>query len=80
MPPLSSFQGNRTGTFTYTIPGLQAGGAYLTVVLFFADTHAHPVGQRAFNVSLNYTPVLGNFDIRVVGQCRHRLDRKNVAI
>jgi len=47
---------------TYTIPGFNAGAEY-TVTLYFAETYLTSSGGRIFNVSINGTTVLSNFDI-----------------
>ena len=47
---------------TYTIPDLTPGGSY-QVRLYFLDWYFTKVGQRAFNVAINGTSVLSNFDI-----------------
>jgi hypothetical protein len=47
---------------TYTIPDLVPGGAY-QVRLYFLDWYFTRVGQRVFNVAINGTTVLSNFDI-----------------
>src|SRR6185437_4537162 len=60
--PQAVYQSNRYGNFTYTIPGLTASGAY-TVRLHFAEEYWTAAGQRTFNVSINSTQVLTNFDI-----------------
>jgi hypothetical protein len=49
-------------TFTYTILGLTAGSSH-TVRLHFAETYFTTAGSRVFNVSINGTQVLTNFDI-----------------
>ncbi|HLQ51519.1 MAG TPA: malectin domain-containing carbohydrate-binding protein, partial [Terriglobales bacterium] len=49
-------------TFSYTIPGFTAGSSH-TVRLHFAETFWTAAGQRIFNVSINGTQVLSNFDI-----------------
>jgi len=49
-------------TFSYTIPGFTAGSGH-TVRLHFAETFWTATGQRVFNVSINGTQVLTNFDI-----------------
>jgi hypothetical protein len=49
-------------SFTYTIPNLTAGNSYL-VRLHFAELTWTAAGQRVFNVAINGTPVLTNFDI-----------------
>ncbi len=60
--PQAVYQTNRYGNFTYTVPDLTASAAY-TVNLHFAETYWTAAGQRIFNVSINGTQVLSNFDI-----------------
>ena len=47
---------------TYTIPDLVPGGAY-QVRLYFLDWYFTQTGKREFNVAINGTAVLSNFDI-----------------
>jgi hypothetical protein len=49
-------------SFTYTIPGFPAGSTQ-QVRLHFAETFHTTAGSRVFNVSINGTQVLANFDI-----------------
>jgi beta-glucanase (GH16 family) len=60
--PMQVYQTARIGGFTYTIPGLVAGSSH-TVRLHFAETYWSTAGSRIFNVSINGTQVLTNFDI-----------------
>lgn len=63
--PISVYQTKRTtdgDTFTYNIPNLESGHRY-TVRLHFADDQSWHVGQRVFNVSINGSSVLSNFDV-----------------
>ena len=60
--PMAVYQTERFGNFTYTIPGL-APGASFTVRLHFAEFFWTMTGQRVFNVVINGTQVLTNFDI-----------------
>jgi trimeric autotransporter adhesin len=60
--PASVYQTERRGSFTYTLPGLTAGGTY-TVNLHFAETYWKAAGKRLFNVSINGASVLSNFDV-----------------
>jgi len=53
---------NGVTSFTYTIPGFTAGTNYL-VRLHFCETFFTTTGSRVFNVSINGTQVLTNFDI-----------------
>lgn len=67
--PAAVYQSDRWGAMTYTFPNLVVGHTY-TVRLHFAEVYfgtGNPggggVGSRKFNVSLNGTQVLTNFDI-----------------
>ncbi len=60
--PMTVYQTGRIDNFTYTIPGFAAGSSH-TVRLHFAETYFSTVGARVFNVILNGTKVLTNFDI-----------------
>jgi hypothetical protein len=60
--PMAVYQSERAGTFTYTIPGLVAGSSH-TVLLHFAEFYWTAAGKRVFNVAINGTTVLSNFDI-----------------
>jgi len=52
-------------SFTYTFPGLVAGAPY-NVRLHFAEIYFTSAGRRRFNVAINGTPVLSEFDIVAV--------------
>jgi hypothetical protein len=56
------YQSERFGDFTYTLPNLTPNANY-TVYLHFAEIFFNAVGQREFNVLINGTQVLTNFDI-----------------
>jgi beta-glucanase (GH16 family) len=60
--PQAVYQAERYGNFTYTFTGLTAGTTY-QVRLHSAETYWTAVGQRRFNVAINGTQVLTNFDI-----------------
>ena len=60
--PAAVYQSARQGTVTYTIPGLTAGTGY-TVRLHFAELYFSAAGDRVFDVAINGTAVLTNFDI-----------------
>ncbi|MFZ1011354.1 MAG: malectin domain-containing carbohydrate-binding protein [Candidatus Sulfotelmatobacter sp.] len=60
--PAAVYQSARQGTVTYTIPGLISGASY-TVRLHFAELYFSAAGNRVFNVAINGTTVLSNFDI-----------------
>jgi hypothetical protein len=60
--PQAVYLSNRYNAPTYTIGGLTAGTSY-TVRLHFAETYWTAAGKREFNVSINGTQVLTNFDI-----------------
>ncbi|MFO0847306.1 MAG: malectin domain-containing carbohydrate-binding protein [Gemmataceae bacterium] len=54
--------GANGGGFTYSIPGLNPGASY-TVRLHFAEIVYQVTGQRQFDVDINGTRVLTDFDI-----------------
>jgi hypothetical protein len=56
------YQSAHVGNFTYTIPGFTAGSGH-TVRLHFCETYFSTKGSRTFNVSINGTQVLTDFDI-----------------
>jgi fibronectin type 3 domain-containing protein len=60
--PMSVYQHGRYGNMTYTIPNLTPGATY-TVRLDFVEYYWSGPGQRVFNVAINGTQVLSNFDI-----------------
>ena len=63
--PAAVYQSKRTtggDTITYNIPNLESGHKY-TVRLHFADDISNGTGQRMFNVSINGSSVLSDFDV-----------------
>jgi hypothetical protein len=60
--PQAVYQNERFGNVTYTIPSLVASAKY-TVRLHFAELFQTASGKRVFNVAINGTTVLTNFDI-----------------
>jgi hypothetical protein len=60
--PQGVYLTERYGTFTYTIPNLKPGALY-TVRLHFSEDYWSSAGQRIFDVAINGTQVLSNFDI-----------------
>lgn len=60
--PVAVYETARQGVFTYTIPGYVAGSVH-TVILQFAELYFPSPNSRKFNVSINGTRVLTNFDI-----------------
>jgi hypothetical protein len=61
--PQQVYQTERYGNnFSYVIPNLTAGDQY-SVILDFAEIYYNAAGQRQFNVSINGTSALSDFDI-----------------
>ncbi len=60
--PAAVYQSERFGNFTYTFNGLTASAPY-TVRLHFAEIYFTSSGSRLFNVLVNGSQVLGNFDV-----------------
>ncbi|HVU18608.1 MAG TPA: malectin domain-containing carbohydrate-binding protein [Candidatus Didemnitutus sp.] len=74
--PAAVYQDVRwNASFNYTLGGLTAGSSYV-VRLHFVELSFTAAGQRTFNVAINGTNVLSNFDIfAAVGQ-NHALERE----
>jgi len=60
--PAAVYQSSRQGAVTYTLPGLIAGTNYI-LRLHFAELYFTAAGDRQFNVAINGSTVLTNFDI-----------------
>ncbi|MEJ0091848.1 MAG: family 16 glycosylhydrolase [Limisphaerales bacterium] len=60
--PQAVYQTERYGTFTYTFGGLTPGISY-KVRLHLVEYYWNNANARAFNVAINGTPVLTNYDI-----------------
>lgn len=60
--PMGVYQYGRAGVTTYTIPKLVAGSQH-TVLLHFSENYFSAKGKRVFNVAINGTTVLSDFDI-----------------
>ena len=60
--PMAVYQSARVGNFSYTVSGFTPGSSH-TVRLHFAETFFKTTGSRTFNVSINGTAVLTNFDV-----------------
>jgi hypothetical protein len=69
--PAAVYQTGRTGNFTYTIPGFTAGSSHV-VRLHMCETFFNTTGSRTFNVTLNGTQVLTNFDIRAMAGAQNK--------
>jgi endoglucanase Acf2 len=62
VPPQAVYQTGRSGVSTYTIGGFTPGSGH-QVQLHFAEIVFTAARQRAFNIIINGTTVLSNFDI-----------------
>ena len=71
VPPQAVLQSQRYGAFTYTMPGFTAGSTH-TVTLYFVENYVTAAGQREFNVVLNGTQVLTNFDVYATSGAQFR--------
>ena len=69
--PQAVYQGERYGAVTYTLPSLTAGASY-TVRLHFAELYWTATGKRKFNVAINGTTVLSNYDIYSATGARYK--------
>jgi hypothetical protein len=69
--PLSVYQHERYGTFSYTVSQLTASKAY-TVNLHFTEDFETAAGRRLENVSINGAQVLSSFDIFGATGAQHK--------
>jgi fibronectin type 3 domain-containing protein len=77
--PAAVYQSVRWATsFNYTLSGLTAGTSYL-VRLHFVELTFTSAGARTFNVAINGTSVLTNFDIYATAGQNHALVREFTA-
>lgn len=60
--PQAVYASERFGQFTYVFPNLTPGASY-TVRLHFAEIYWSSAGQRSFNVAINGSQVLSQFDV-----------------
>jgi hypothetical protein len=60
--PEAVYQSERYGNITYSFPNLTPGTSY-KMRLHFAEVYWTAAGSRVFNVAINGTKVLSNFDI-----------------
>jgi len=75
--PAAVYQSERWGTFSYALPAPTLGACL--VRLHFAEVRFAP-GGRQFNVAINGTQVLTNFDISAVGGLDTAVVRDFVAV
>jgi fibronectin type 3 domain-containing protein len=64
-------------SFTYTITGLTSGSSYL-VRLHFCELSFSSAAQRVFNVAINGTNVLSNFDVFATAGAQNKAAVKEV--
>jgi hypothetical protein len=69
--PETVYQDERYGAMTYTIPGLVAGTLH-RVRLHFCENYFTAAGQRRFDVAVNGTPILDDFDVFAAAGAAHR--------
>jgi mannose/cellobiose epimerase-like protein (N-acyl-D-glucosamine 2-epimerase family) len=69
--PQAVYRAERYGTSTYTLPGLVAGSQY-NVRLHFAELYWTATGKRKFNVLINGTTVLSNYDVYAATGARYK--------
>jgi len=60
--PAAVYQSQRYNNHSYVVPGFTAGSLHV-VRLHFAETHWTAANKRKFNVSINGTQVLSQFDV-----------------
>ncbi|MGH9563566.1 MAG: malectin domain-containing carbohydrate-binding protein, partial [Terracidiphilus sp.] len=79
VPPATVLQSQRYGSgssFTYTMPGFTSGSSH-TVTLYFVENYVTGSGQREFNVLLNGTQVLSNYDVYAAAGGQYKAVQKS---
>jgi hypothetical protein len=76
--PMGVYQHGRAGVTTYTIPKLAAGSQH-TVLLHFSENYFSAKKMRVFNVAINGTTVLTNFDIYATAGAQYTALEKTFA-
>jgi Malectin domain/Carbohydrate binding module (family 6) len=77
--PAAVYQDVRwNASFNYALPGLTPGASYI-VRLHFVELSFTAAGQRVFNVAINGTTVLSNFDIFAQAGQNHALVEQFIA-
>ena len=69
--PQAVYQTARIGDFSYDLGGFTPGSGH-SIRLHFAETYFATAGSRTFNVSINGTQVLGNFDIYATAGAKNK--------
>lgn len=69
--PQDVYRSERYGNSSYTFPGLIPGSMY-TIRLHFAELYWTSTGKRSFNVTVNGTTVLSNYDIYAETGARYK--------
>ena len=77
--PQAVYQTSRIAPFTYTLTGLQANATY-SLDLHFAETFFTAANQRVFDVAVNGTTFLHNFDIFAQAGANHALVQSTTAV
>jgi hypothetical protein len=73
--PADIYQSARTGNFSYTVPGFTPGSSH-SARLHFAELIYDAQGARTFNVIINGTTVLSNFDVFAAGDMNKAIDEQ----
>ena len=77
--PLAAYQAPRSGEFSYSIPVAPLGPSEsYTIRLHFADLTSTEAGARVFNVDVNGSPKLVDFDIFAEAQARAKAIVKEI--
>jgi hypothetical protein len=70
-PPASVYQTERWGAMTYRVRGMAASSAH-QVKLHFAEVYFSQAGKRKFNVNINGTRVLTDFDVLAAAGAKNK--------
>jgi malectin (di-glucose binding ER protein)/cellulase (glycosyl hydrolase family 5) len=71
VPPEAVYQSERWGAMSYRVPGFDPGSSH-SVTLHFAEIYFSAAGQRKFNVDINGSRKLTDFDIFATAGAKNR--------
>jgi hypothetical protein len=79
--PMAAYQSLRysNGQFSYTFPGLAAGGSYL-LRLHFQEAGWSSAGKRLFDVNANGAPLLSGFDVYAAAGAMYKAVVKELTV
>jgi beta-glucanase (GH16 family) len=79
VPPQAVLKTERYGNITYTITGFTAGSSH-NVKLFFVENYWSAIGRRKFDVEINGSKKLSNFDVYATTGAKNKASQQNFLV